>query len=281
MRSISILGGLIDLRVIKDNQFLSVKEETGFQCTNYSRSAPNLEVNYQEFTGQNGAREVDKAFRAFDIEVSLFSEFDNYWDCQLIESELFDFLYTDDNYYIVSDREPGKKYKVRVTSCEVDTKDSAHVVYNITFNVFEGHSESITSTLSDFSLDDEWQFSQGIESEDYEYILEKSRFVIYNAGDFAVDPRTDKLKITVRGESGGNVAIYNKTTGDRFIYYPTLSNTLGQSLVLEGVYPKLNGINCGIDTNLNLISLAPGENEIEISSLSNVEVSWDFNFLYK
>lgn len=281
MFSISVLGGLIDLRIIKNNQLLSVKEETGFQCINYNRNAPNLEVNYQEFTGQNGAREVDKAFRAFDIEVSLFSKFDNYWDYQLIESELFEFLYADDSYYLVSDREPGKKYRVRVTSCEIDAKDSGHVVYSIIFNVFEGCSESITSTLSEFSLDDDWQFSQGIESEDYEYTFKTSRFSIFNAGDFTVDPRTDKLKITIQGESEGNVSLYNRTTGERFVYYPSLSTRLGQTFVLDGVYPKLNGINCGIDTNLNLITLVPGINEIEISSMSSVETSWDFKFLYK
>lgn len=56
---------------------------------------------------------------------------------------------------------------------------------------------------------------------------------------------------------------------------------VGQTLSLNRVYPKLNGVNCGIDTNLELITLAPGINEIEIQNVANVKSSWDFRFLYK
>lgn len=69
--------------------------------------------------------------------------------------------------------------------------------------------------------------------------------------------------------------------GQRFIYYPEFSTLLGQTLTLDRVYPKLNGVNCGIDTNLGLITLAVGTNEIEIQNITRVESKWDFNFLYK
>ena len=89
------------------------------------------------------------------------------------------------------------------------------------------------------------------------------------------------MKITLKGESLGNAAIFNRTTGERFIYYPSFSNNLGQTLSLNRVYPKLNGVNCGNDTNFELITLAPGINEIEIQNVANVKSSWDFRFLYK
>ena len=85
----------------------------------------------------------------------------------------------------------------------------------------------------------------------------------------------------MEGESEGNVTIFNKTTGERFIYYPEFSTLLGQTLTLDRVYPKLNSVNCGIDTNLGLITLAVGTNEIEIQNVTRVESKWDFNFLYK
>ena len=130
-------------------------------------------------------------------------------------------------------------------------------------------------------MDDEWQFSQNLEAEDYAYEFNKSRFQVFNAGDFTIDPREHDLKITLKGESLGNATIFNRTTGERFIYYPSFSNNLGQTITLDRVYPKLNGVNCGIDTNLELITLAPGINEIEIQNVANVKSSWDFRFLYK
>ncbi|HFQ5678290.1 TPA: hypothetical protein ACHR3I_003004 [Listeria monocytogenes] len=42
-----------------------------------------------------------------------------------------------------------------------------------------------------------------------------------------------------------------------------------------------NGVRCGRKTNLGLISLLSGENEIEIENVSNIETTWDFPFLYK
>ena len=77
------------------------------------------------------------------------------------------------------------------------------------------------------------------------------------------------------------MTIFNKTTGDRFIYYPSLSTNLGQTLVLDGVIPKLNGVSCGINTNHGLINLVEGANEIEIQNITRVKSSWDFRFLYK
>ena len=95
----------------------------------------------------------------------------------------------------------------------------------------------MATTLSSFSLEDDWQFSQGLVSEDYSYSHNTSHFTIFNAGSFEIDPRESDLRITLEGESEGNVTIFNKTTGDRFIYYPSLSTNLGQTLVLDGVYP--------------------------------------------
>lgn len=274
-------GYIIDLRFQKNSKLLSLKEDLGFECIGFERKAPQLNVNYQEFSGSNGSREVDSSFKPFNIEVKLFVEFKNMYDYQLKETELYAFLFDDNNYYIVTDREPGKRYLVRPNSVDLEDLGIRYATYSVAFNVFRGCSESLSTTLSEFSLGDEWQFSQNLESADYEYEFGVSRFQVFNAGDFKIDPREHDLKITLKGESLGNAAIFNRTTGERFIYYPSFSNNLGQTLSLNRVYPKLNGVNCGIDTNLELITLAPGINEIEIQNVANVKSSWDFRYLYK
>ena len=73
----------------------------------------------------------------------------------------------------------------------------------------------------------------------------------------------------------------DKSAGERFIYYPELSTMNGQTLTLDRVIPKLNGVSCGINTNHGLITLPPGENHIQIQNLTRVKSTWDFRFLYK
>lgn len=274
-------GYIIDLRFFKNGQFLSLKDVLGVECTDFQRKSPTLNVEYQEFSGSNGSREVNSSFKAFEIEVKLYLEFKTMYDYQLKETELYSFLSDDNSYYIVTDREPGKRYLVRPSSISLEELGIRYATYSVTFNAFRGHSEALTPTLSEFDLADEWQFSQNLEAADYAYKFDVSRFQVFNAGDFTIDPRENELKITLQGESLSNATIFNRTTGDRFIYYPEFSTNLGQTVTLDRVYPKLNGVNRGIDTNLGLITLAPGINEIEIQNVANVKSLWDFRYLYK
>lgn len=274
-------GYIIDLRFFKNGQFLSLKDILGVECTDFQRKSPVLNVEYQEFSGSNGSREINSSFKAFEIEVKLYLEFKTMYDYQLKETELYAFLADDNSYYIITDREPGKRYLVRPSAISLEELGIRYATYSVTFNVFRGCSESLSTTLSEFNLSDEWQFSQNLESADYEYEFGVSRFKVFNAGDFAIDPRENELNITLQGESLGNATIFNRTTGDRFIYYPEFSTNLGQTITIDRVYPKLNGVNRGIDTNLGLITLAPGINEIEIQNVANVKSLWDFRYLYK
>lgn len=269
------------MRFQKNSKLLSLKEDLGFECIGFERKAPQLNVNYQEFSGSNGSREVDSSFKPFNIEVKLFVEFKNMYDYQLKETELYAFISEKDSYFILTDREPGKRYLVHPSSIDLEEFGLKYATYSISFTAFKGCSESLSTTLSEFSLSDEWQFSQNLESADYEYEFGVSRFQVLNAGDFTIDPREHDLKITLKGESLGNATIFNRTTGERFIYYPSFSNNLGQTVSINRVYPKLNGVHCGIDTNLELITLTPGINEIEIQNVANVKSSWDFRYLYK
>ena len=99
--------------------------------------------------------------------MEFYAEFKNMYDYQLKETELYAFLFDDEGYYVFTDREPGKKYFVRPNSVEVNEVGLRYATYKTTFTVFRGCSESMASTLSDFSLSNEWQFSQGLVAEDY------------------------------------------------------------------------------------------------------------------
>lgn len=244
---------------------------------------PVAKNEFVEFSGTNGKRLSNSSFDAFPITLSfdIRSREQSMFDLVLQKTELRELFTREPEFYLIYSKEPGKKYRVVYDSIDDERKGAIYTRYTVNLGAIRGYSESIATTLTDFNLEEEWQFSQGLVAEDYKYTHQTSHFIIYNAGSFEIDPREHYLRIALEGESEGNLTIFNKTTGDRFIYYPSLSTNLGQILVLDGVYPKLNGVSCGIDTNHGLITLAEGVNEIEIQNITRVKSSWDFRFLYK
>lgn len=244
---------------------------------------PVAKNEFVEFSGTNGKRLSNSSFDAFPITLSfdIRSREQSMFDLVLQKTELRELFTREPEFYLIYSKEPGKKYRVVYDSIDDERKGVLYTRYTVKLEAISGCSESIATTLSDFNLEEEWQFSQGLVAEDYKYTHQTSHFIIYNAGSFEIDPREHYLRITLEGESEGNVTIFNKTTGDRFIYYPSLSTNLGQTLVLDGVIPKLNGVSCGINTNHGLINLVEGVNEIEIQNITRVKSSWDFRFLYK
>ena len=244
---------------------------------------PVAKNEFVEFSGTNGKRLSNSAFDAFPITLSfdIRSREQSMFDLVLQKTELRELFSREPEFYLIYSKEPGKKYRVVYDSIDDERKGAIYTRYTVNLGAIRGYSESIATTLTDFNLEEEWQFSQGLVAEDYKYTHQTSHFIIYNAGSFEIDPREHYLRIALEGESEGNVTIFNKTTGDRFIYYPSLSTNLGQTLVLDGVIPKLNGVSCGINTNHGLINLVEGVNEIEIQNITRVKSSWDFRFLYK
>ena len=244
---------------------------------------PVAKNEFVEFSGTNGKRLSNSAFDAFPITLSfdIRSREQSMFDLVLQKTELRELFTREPEFYLIYSKEPGKKYRVVYDSIDDERKGVIYTRYTVNLEAIKGYSESIATTLTDFNLEEEWQFSQGLVAEDYKYTHQTSHFIIYNAGSFEIDPREHYLRIALEGESEGNVTIFNKTTGDRFIYYPSLSTNLGQTLVLDGVIPKLNGVSCGINTNHGLINLVEGVNEIEIQNITRVKSSWDFRFLYK
>lgn len=244
---------------------------------------PVAKNEFVEFSGTNGKRLSNSSFDAFPITLSfdIRSREQSMFDLVLQKTELRELFTREPEFYLIYSKEPGKKYRVVYDSIDDERKGVIYTRYTVNLEAIKGYSESIATTLTDFNLEEEWQFSQWLVAEDYKYTHQTSHFIIYNAGSFEIDPREHYLRIAVEGESEGNVTIFNKTTGDRFVYYPSLSTNLGQTLVLDGVIPKLNGVSCGINTNHGLINLVEGVNEIEIQNITRVKSSWDFRFLYK
>ncbi|MGL9772234.1 phage tail domain-containing protein [Enterococcus sp. DIV0996a] len=270
-----------DCIIFKSENKLSLLETFApINLSGLRREAPKLVPEYLLFEGENGYRILNKRYDGFLYSTNFVKKLSSYEDSSLFISEFQNLLIDKTPIYLINPNEPGKRYQV-IPAIEYSEVNNFYVSGSISFYAYRGYGESLASTQSNFNLEEDWQFSQGLAAEEYQYTHETSRFIIFNGGDFMIDPREHDLTIRIEGESDGEFILFNRTTGDRFIYYPPLHRRYGESLVLESVYPRKNGVSCGIDTNHGVITLAPGENHMELQNISRVKSEWDFRFLYK
>ncbi|EPH97874.1 phage tail component protein [Enterococcus faecalis 06-MB-DW-09] len=262
------------------NDFLA-ERSTDYFILKCEPEFPNPEPVFETFEGSDGQRLVNNRFDSYYFHLEFMTKTPDKYDTQLLMNELKTLLFQRTPFYIRYSLEDGKRFKVLTDEMHEEMQNTRFSIFTVSFIVFEGRSESAGASLDEFGLESDWQFSQGIVTEDYQYTHDTSRFIIYNAGDFLIDPREHDLRIRVEGESDGQLNIFNRTTGERFIYFPEFSTRRGDWVELDGVYPRRNGVNCGIDTNHGLITLVPGENDIEIQNISRVKSEWDFRFLYR
>ena len=104
-------------------------------------------------------------------------------------------------------------------------------------------------------------------------------FTVYNAGNVTVEPESMYLEIRLRYASfQGKITVKNKTTGDVF-EFTNNQNRLHISLL--GMNVLLGATNGFRYSNRRFISLAPGDNEFEISGGTYEEFWVDFKYLYK
>ena len=120
-------------------------------------------------------------------------------------------------------------------------------------------------------------FGMGIPATSLNYVGENSKFNIYNPSDVAIDPYIEHhdLKITVKGS--GAFTLTNQTNNTSVKLNTAMK--LGDAFVLNGVVPSLNG-STDVDTDFGHIELERGNNNITVSGLSDVNITFSFPFLY-
>ena len=104
-------------------------------------------------------------------------------------------------------------------------------------------------------------------------------FNVYNAGNVTIEPESMYLEIRLRYASfQGKITVRNRTTGDVF-EFTNNQNRLHISIL--GMNILLGASNGFRYSNRRFISLAPGDNEFEISGGTFEEFWIDFKYLYK
>ncbi|MEG7877477.1 phage tail family protein [Bacillus cereus group sp. Sample62] len=248
-------------------------------------SSPIFNAQYEKIPGRHGDIDLPGgSFEAQDnIKSRIFFRSRDIYDFYLFRDEIFRLFASQEPFYITTNREPGKRWKVRVASrYEIEPKgNGSYGVFDITFKSASPFCESIGTTLDSFTFDSElWQIGQGLMAEDTKYIHNTTSFRIYNAGNVTIDPKSMGLKIKYKGKSN-NLSIKNVTTGDLWSY-AGVTTTERDVITLDGVKAYRNVLGSIFkNTNWGLITLNPGWNDFVLTGATgDFKIEFDFRFYY-
>jgi predicted phage tail component-like protein len=265
--------------VTQAGEMYDMADDFSVLVRSFEIGSPRPEIATEKVEGAHGAIRAGKTWGARQLTAHCSFFANDTQDSSLLRNELYRTLMNLDEFYIVVDAEPGKRWKAEVSGEFTPSKVGAYGEFTVDFVCHPGFAESVGTTLDPLTTDSEvWQFGLGLTLEETNYVPATSKFRIYNAGDVAVDPRIFPLLIQFSGVST-NLQIKNITTGDTWKY--TGVTISGDTLKLDGVRSLLNETSVFGNTNRQLMTIAPGWNDFEITGASApFGLAFDFRFYY-
>lgn len=251
----------------------------------FDEEKPEIRANTLEVRGRDGVLVGKHSYAPFQLIIRFYYTGSDIEDYNLLKQRLRSILFRKDVFYISHSDRPGIKYAVYTEDNGIEDIFDRYGTFTVTFNVYKGYSESISSTLVidnlDFLPDDTWQFETGvITGEDIKYKHTNKRFSIWNGGE-EIDPLHHRLRIIVKGTAPNGFKITNHMTNETFEYTGSLQSH--QTFVLNGVHPIVDETRVGFQTNWEWFSLKPGFNNIEIEGKNfNLDsIEFDFEYIFR
>ncbi|MBO1209151.1 phage tail domain-containing protein [Mammaliicoccus sciuri] len=240
-------------------------------------------ITSTEIKGVDGVIVSPISFGPFNLVLSFFYRGSDVFDYKNVQKRLRGMLHRRTPFYITHSDMPGVKYAVYCEENSITDMGYQNGTFDITFIVFKGYSESLMTT-DDFSLNsDYWQFGNGlVTNQDISYVHTKRKFKIFNGSSDTITPiHRHHLIIKMNVKAPNGFILHNKTTGDKFEYKKAIRDN--DTVILNGVYPFKNKKRCGIDTNWEYITLAPGYNDFEVlgDGIIVKEIKFTFNYVYR
>lgn len=266
--------------IIKGNSIQRVTERNKVVLLEYKRTDAQTTTHTTTQNGIDGEITHLNTFAPFEISFTFFYEPTDYIDRKLFEQKIIEMIHQYDAYYIRHSFNPNMKYAVNKAEYEIITEKNSLLHFSIKFNVFKGYIESLHSTMDNQLITEEnFDIGMGLITTDTPiYQHKKNEFKIYNSSSMKLTPLM-RHKLIINLSCVGSPTIKNLTTNDVFTYNKQLSAK--DTLVLNGVYPFVNDTRCGRETNHGIITLETGWNNFEITNAKNIDVSFDFNFIYR
>ncbi|QNG61785.1 phage tail family protein [Bacillus sp. PAMC26568] len=253
----------------------------GLKCLSFIPESLSPQFFEDEDEGTDGSEIIGTKISKRILYSGFFMRAMDHYDYQLLRDEIYKIFDPRKELFIIDKRLPGKRWKARnSTAFRPEYLDASEGTFDINFISPKPYAESIGTTMDPFTFDSElWQIGQGLLTDDLIYKHATNSFLIYNAGDIAIDPRKVPLIIKYKGGST-NLQIKNNTTLDIWTYTGTTATNetieINRTRTLKNTVVPVFG-----DTNRKLITLAPGWNEIELTGTSgSFEITFDFRFYY-
>ena len=245
---------------------------------------PNFTRQKEKLDGGHGLIEIDTTVDTRDIRAVIQVEGYDAVDFDLLRDEIFHIFNPLDEFYIVRDLQPMKRYKAKVSDLsEINFEEGSleDGQFEVGFEMLQPFAESIATTADVKEWDvDKWQWGMGLDwDDDFIYTFSSNSFVVKNYGNVPIDPRAHELEIIIKATASSYLKITNNTTGDVYKYNGVL--TSNDTLVLHGVRTFKNGVSVFKNTNHKLLTLAVGENSFTVEGGTIISAAFNFRFLYK
>ncbi|MCJ1780383.1 phage tail domain-containing protein [Mammaliicoccus sciuri] len=271
--------------IYNNNKTVNLMEKDGFDFIGFDKHEVNGITYIQEISGVDGALMGVTTFGPFELNLHFRYTGVDSTDMDLFCFELENEIQSREPYYVVHSKMPGIKYFVAPTpKVEKSPITLRHSDFTITFTCNKGYSESLYETNQYDKTSDKWQFGNGLlVNDDIKYKHNTTSFKIFNGSSDTIRPfpHRHKLIIKLNVNAPNGFKLQNRTTGDVFQYKKAIKSN--QQLIINGVYPTINGKRVGIDTNHEWLSLAPGYNDIEIigTDITQPTAEFIFPFIYR
>lgn len=253
----------------------------GIVTRDFNPSSPAYEHTTEKVEGRNGVVNTGTTHGPRPINCSFYFKAHDLEDYALARDEVFEIFRSEDPFYLIDSRNPGKRWKVKGSNSFKVEQTSRYGFFDIEFTAFYPFAESVGTTQDDFTIDSElWQIGQGLlsDEESQQYTFTTSSFRVYNAGNVVVNPKEVPLLIVFTGASSA-LKIKNVTTNEEWAY--TGTTVSGDIIKLDGVKSLKNNTSIFKDTNYQLISIKPGWNDFTIIGASGAfSISFDFRYYY-
>lgn len=250
----------------------------------YCYQAPDVQPanptdNIQKVGLMDGSRLLSTSYSTRELKMEILFDGSDESDAELAYDALQRFLISRDPYWICFANWPQRMYYVKAKLAAPVFSSNHHWTCEVTFTDLIGLSRSVGTTQ-----DPVLGFGNNLNAEP-QYTFTSNVFSIFNHSDVMIDPerRGHQFKLTLQGQSSGNMKITNKTTGDVFTRKGVQGNDgsvlkgsdFNGTYVIDGVRPTLNGGPDDLYTDRGVIRLQIGENDFQIDNFSGT-VTFDY-----
>lgn len=272
------------VKMITDNGTTDITDIDGLMYLDFKEEDVENRINLQEISGVDGGLLSPISFAPFNLILRFVYSGVDVTDYHLLKKQLRSTLYSRTPFYIVHSDMPGMKYAVVTDSTAVEDVYGRNGTFEVTFTVYKGYSESLYETNEYDKTSDKWQFGNGLlVNDDIKYKHNTTSFKIFNGSSdtIAPFPHRHKLIIKLNVNAPKGFKLINRTTGDVFEYKKAI--TKNKQIIINGIYPTIDGKRVGIDTNHEWLTLAPGYNDIEIigTDITEPTAEFIFPFIYR